>query len=247
LPPEGVVLTAKLGEILRVGPGDTITIEVLEGTRPVRRAAVAGLVDELLGLSAYMDRRALNRLLREGGTLSGAWLRVDPVAAAALYGRLKRLPSVAGVASRDAALASFEATLAESIGIMTAILVGFAGALAVAMVYNAARVALSERARELASLRVLGFTRGEISLMLLGEQGLLTLAGNAVGLAMGYGFCAVLSGLYQWELFRFPLIVSAQTYAFAVVVVLGAAAASGVLIRRRLDRLDLVAVLKTRE
>ena len=247
LPAEGVVLTAKLGEILRVAPGDTITIEVLEGARPVRRAAVAGFVDELLGLSAYMDRRTLNRLLWEGATLSGAFLRVDPLAAPALYGRLKRLPGVAGVASRDAALASFEATLAESIGIITTILIGFAGALAVAMVYNAARIALSERARELASLRVLGFTRGEISLMLLGEQGFLTVAGIVAGLAIGYGFCSVLAGLYQWELFRIPLIVSTQTYGFAVVVIVFAAAGSGLLIRRRLGRLDLVAVLKTRE
>ncbi len=247
LPAEGVVLTAKLGQILRVAPGDTITVEVLEGARPVRRVAVAGFVDELLGLSAYMDRGTLNRLLWEGGTLSGAFLRVDPLAAPALYGKLKRLPGVAGVASRDAALASFEATLATSIGLVTTILIGFAGALAVAMVYNAARIALSERARELASLRVLGFTRGEISLMLLGEQGILTLAGIAAGFAMGYGFCSVLSGLYQWELFRIPLIVSRQTYAFAAVVIVGAAAASGLLIRRRLDRLDLVAVLKTRE
>jgi putative ABC transport system permease protein len=241
------VLTAKLGDILRVAPGDTITVEVLEGARPVRRVAVAGCVDELLGLSAYMDRGTLNRLLWEGGTLSGAFLRVDPLAAPALYGKLKRLPGVAGVASRDAALASFEATLATSIGLVTTILIGFAGALAVATAYNAARIALSERARELASLRVLGFTRGEISLMLLGEQGIITLAGIAAGFAMGYGFCSVLSGLYQWELFRIPLIVSRQTYAFAVVVIVGAAAASGLLIKRRLDRLDLVAVLKTRE
>jgi putative ABC transport system permease protein len=247
LPPEGVVLTAKLGEILRVAPGDTITIEVLEGARPVRRAAVSGFADELLGLSAYMERGTLNRLVREGATLSGAFLRVDPLAAPGLYQRLKRLPGVAGVSSRDAALASFESTLAKSIGIMTAILIGFAGALAVAMVYNAARIALSERARELASLRVLGFTRGEISLMLLGEQGLLTLAGIAAGLGIGYGFCGVLAGLYQWELFRIPLIVTPQTYAFAIVVILGAAAASALLIRRRLDRLNLVAVLKTRE
>ena len=247
LPPEGVVLTAKLGEILRVVPGDTITIEVLEGARPVRRVAVGGFVDELLGLSAYMDRHPLNRLLREGATLSGAFLRIDPLAAPALYERLKRLPGVAGVSSRDAALASFEATLAKSIGIMTAILIGFAGALAVAMVYNAARIALSERARELASLRVLGFTRREVSLMLLGEQGVLTLTGIAGGLGLGYGFCGVLAGLYQWELFRIPLIVTAQTYAFAIVMILSAAAASVFLIRRRLDRLDLVAVLKTRE
>jgi putative ABC transport system permease protein len=247
LPADGVVLTAKLGEILHVSPGDTLTVEVLEGARPVRRVAVAGFVDELLGLSAYMEQHALNRLLAEGNTLSGALLRVDPFAAPALYGRLKRLPGVAGTSSRDATLASFEATLAESIGIMTTILVGFAGGLAVAMVYNAARIALSERAREFASLRVLGFTRGEVSAMLLGEQAALIVSGIAAGLALGYQLCRVLSGLYQWELFRIPLVVSSQTYAFAVAVILIAALGTALLVRRRLDRLDLVAVLKTRE
>lgn len=247
VPPEGVVLTAKLGEILHVAPGDTLTVEVLEGARPVRRVPIAGIVDELLGLSAYMDQRALNRLMAEGNTLSGAFLRVDPAAAPPLYERLKRLPAVAGVASRDATLASFEATLARSIGLVTTILVGFAGALAVAMVYNAARIALSERGRELASLRVLGFSRGEVSVMLLGEQALLAAAGIVLGLGIGYGFCAILSGLYQWELFRIPLVVSGQTYVFAIGVIVAAATVSGLVVRRRLDRLDLVAVLKTRE
>jgi putative ABC transport system permease protein len=247
LPPAGLVLTAKLAEVLHVAPGDTLAVEVLEGARPQPRVPVVGLVDELLGLSAYMDQRALNRLLGEGNTLSGAFLRVDPRAAPALYQRLKRLPAVSGVASRDAALASFEATLARSIGLTTAILIGFAGALAVAMVYNAARIALSERARELASLRVLGFTRGEISLMLLGEQGLLTVVGVGAGLALGYGLCGVLSGLYQWEVFRIPLVVTGQTYAFATGVVLAATLGTALLVRRRLDRLDLVAVLKARE
>jgi putative ABC transport system permease protein len=247
LPSEGVVLTSKLAELLGVRPGDTLTVEVLEGARPVRRVPVAGVVDELLGLSAYMDQRALNRLLQEGNSLSGAFLRVDPRAAPALYAKLKRLPRVAGVTNRDAMLASFEATLAESIGLVTSILIAFAGALAVALVYNAARIALSERARELASLRVLGFTRGEVTLMLLGEQGALTAVGILAGLALGYGCCAVLSGLYQWEVFRIPLVLSGRTYAFAIVVTLAAAVASGALIRRRLNRLDLVAVLKTRE
>jgi len=247
LPAGGLVLTAKLAEILDVAPGDTLTVEVLEGTRPVRRVLVAGSVDEMFGLGAYMERGALSHLLQEGEVSSGAFLRVDRPAALALYDRLKRLPGVAGVASRDAALESFEATLARSIGYMTAILVGFAGALAVAMVYNAARIALSERGRELASLRVLGFTQGEVSLMLLGEQAILVAAGIGGGLAMGYGFCAWLSGLYQWELFRIPLVVSEQTLAFAVAVVLGAAVLSALLVRRRIYRLDLVAVLKTRE
>jgi putative ABC transport system permease protein len=230
-----------------VSPGDTLTVEVLEGARQMRRVAVAGFVDELLGLSAYMEQHALNRLLSEGNTLSGAFLRVDPFAAPALYGRLKRLPAIAGVSSRDAALASFEETLGESIGLITTILIGFAGALAVAIVYNAARIALSERARDLASLRVLGFTRGEIAGMLFGEQAVLIVSGIAAGLLLGYQLCGVLAGLYQWELFRIPLVLSAQSYVFAVAVIVAAAIGTALVVRRRIDRLDLVAVLKTRE
>jgi len=247
VPADGVVLTTKLGEILAVSPGDAITVEVLEGQRQTRPVVVAGFVDELLGLSAYMDQRALNRLLSEGNTLSGAFLRIDPLAAPGLYARLKRLPGVAGVSNHDAMLASFEDTLARSIGLVTAIIIGFAGGLAAAMVYNAARIALSERARELASLRVLGFTRGEVARMLFGEQTALIVGGIAAGLVLGYGVSAWLSGLYQWELFRIPLVVSKQTYAFAVTVIAGAGVATSFLIRRRIDRLNLVAVLKTRE
>jgi putative ABC transport system permease protein len=247
LPADGLLLTTKLAEVLGVQPGDTVTLAVLEGRRLTRRVAVAGTVDELVGLSAYMDTRPLARLLGEDVAASGALLRVDDRAAPALYERLKRLPAVAGVGSRDAALQSFEDTLAEGIGLTTAILIGFAGALAAAIIYNAARIALSERARELASLRVLGFTRGEVSTMLLGEQALLVAVGVVVGLPLGYGFCSVLANLYQWELFRLPLILSGRSYVFAVTVVLAAAAASAWLVRRRLDRFDLVTVLKSRE
>jgi putative ABC transport system permease protein len=247
LPPEGLLLTGKLAEILEVSPGDTLTVEVLEGSRATRRVVVGGTVDELLGLSAYMDRQALDRLLREAGTASGAFLRTDPAEAAALNERLKQLPGVAGASNREATLASFRATLARSIGMVTTVLLGFAGSLAIAMIYNTARIALSERARDLASLRVLGFTQGEVSFMLLGEQATLTGAGIAAGLLLGYGLCAILSGLYQWELFRIPLVLSTSTYAFAVAVVLAAAAVSALLVRHRLVRLDLVAVLKSRE
>ena len=157
------------------------------------------------------------------------------------------MPAVSGVSLRLAALQSFEGTLARSLGIFTTVLVVFACVIAFAMVYNVARIALSERARELASLRVLGFTRGEVSVMLFGEQVLLTLAGIPLGCALGTGMSALLSGAYQWELFRIPLVVSRQTYAFAALVIVAAAISSGLLVRRRLDRLDLVAVLKTRE
>jgi putative ABC transport system permease protein len=247
VPAEGVVLTTKLAEILGVGPGEEITIEVLEGARPVRTVRVARLADELIGLSAYMSAGALHRLMREDATLSGAFLRVDAEALPRVYAELKRMPAVAGATTRRAALQGFEETLAKSLGVFTTVLVTFAAVIAAAMVYNAARIALSERGRELASLRVLGFTRDEVALLLLGEQALLTAAALPLGFWIGYRLCAALAAAYQWELFRMPLVVSDRTWVFALAVVVGAALLSSLAVRRRLDRFDLVEVLKTRE
>jgi putative ABC transport system permease protein len=230
-----------------VAPGDVITVEVLEGERQVLEVRVAGLVVELVGLSAYIERRALNALLGEGETVSGAFFRVDARTASRLYSELKRMPAVAGSTSRLASLRSFEETFARSLGIFTLVLIVFASVIAVATVYNAARIALSERGRELASLRVLGFSRGEVARMLLGEQALVTALAVPVGFAIGHEICRLVAGAYQWELFRLPLVVTPGSYAFALLVVSGAAILCALVVRRRLDRLDLVEVLKTRE
>jgi len=247
VPREGAVLTAKLAEILGVKTGDELRVEVLEQGRPVRTVRVAGIANELIGLNAYMDAGALHRLMREGDSISGAFLTVDAAAAATLNAELKRMPAVAGATTRLAALRGFEDTLARSLNVFTTVLVTFAAVIAAAMVYNAARIALSERGRELASLRVLGFTRREVSVLLLGEQAILTAAAIPLGFVIGYRLCAALASAYQWEFFRLPLVVSTRTYGFAVAVLVASALGSALAVRRRIDRLDLVAVLKTRE
>ncbi len=247
LPPNGVVLTTKLAEILGVTPGDVLTVEVLEGERPTRTVPVAGLVDELIGVAAYMDIHALNRLMREGGTVSGAYLAADSLQIDKLYSLLKRTPAVTGVSVRKMAIARFQETIAGSLGIFTTVIVIFACVIAFGVIYNAARIALSERSRELATLRVIGFTQAEIAIILLGEQALLTLAAIPLGFAIGFGVCALMSFAYNSELYRFPLIVTRATYAFAFIFVTIAAVVSGLMVRRQLAHLDLVAVLKTRE
>lgn len=246
-PPRGMLLTSLLGDLLRVGVGDTVTVEVMEAGRPVRRVVVAGLVDELIGTSAYMEIGTLHRVMREANTISGAFLAVDPTVAPLLYARLKDMPAVQGVAILEAAAQSFEDTLAQSIRITTGVLALFASAIAVGVIYNGARISLSERGRELGSLRVLGFTRTEVGWILLGEQGVLTLSAIPLGFGLGYGISALMPLLIKSELYRLPLYVSGTTFAFSFMVVVVAAAASGYLVRRRLDRLDLIAVLKTRE
>jgi putative ABC transport system permease protein len=247
LPPSGLVLSRLLADTLAVTAGDHVTIEVLEGRRPVHRLPVTALVDDVLGLSAYTHIDALHAMLREGEVLSGAALLVDPRMESALNRELKRLPAVAGAGFKSAVLRNFRELLAANMTLSITINVLFAGIIAFGVVYNAARVSLSERSRELASLRVLGFTRAEISLILLGELALLTAAALPVGGLMGYGMAAAIVQGFDSEVYRFPLVVSRASIAWAFLTIIAATIISGLIVRRRLDRLDLVAVLKIRE
>ncbi len=247
LPPEGIVLGGTLADSLDVKKGDIVIVEVTEGARPVREVVIAEVADELLGLGTYMDSRALNRLMREGETMSGAFLSVDKDARSALYSKLKRTPSVSGVGLPDAALASFNDTMARTIGTSTAFLIGFACVIAFGVVYNGARIALAERGRELASLRVLGFTRREIGKMLLGEQGVLTLAAVPMGWIIGFAICFLITKVIDAEIVRLPMVISAGTFVYSALIVMAAAALSGMLVVWRVKHMDLIAVLKTRE
>jgi putative ABC transport system permease protein len=248
LPPGGVVLSAKLAEILDVRVGDSVIVEVLEGNRPVRDLSVVGLLDDFSGLAVYMDIRASNDLMREGNIVSGAYLAVDSNQIDRLYKTLKNTPRAASISVKSATLRSFRQTIAENLLRMRAFTVLFAAVIAVGVVYNSSRIALSERSRDLATLRVIGFTRGEVSFILLGELALLTLVAIPVGLFLGYALAAlVIRVAYDTELFRIPLVVGWFTYGFAALVTLLAALFSGLLARRLLAQLDLVAVLKSKE
>jgi len=248
LPEAGIVLSSYLGrEILGVGPGDTITVEVLDGAKPVREVEIAALVNQYIGAGAYMARDALNRLLGEGPVVTGAWLDVDPAAADALYRDLGGLPRVAGSHIREHERRNFRRTMEETMVFWTTVATVFAVVIAAGVVYNGARITLADLSRELASMRVLGFTRAEISTVLLGEIALVTLFALPVGLIGGRWLCGFISRAVQTDLYRIPLILEPHTYAFAAAVIVMSSAASAMLVRRRLDRLDLVAVLKTRE
>lgn len=246
-PPEGLLLTAKLAELLGAGPGDRITVEVLERERPVVSAPIQATTDELLGTAAYMELAALHRLMDEGDVWSGAFLAVDEAHAGELYSELKRLPGVTGVAVKSALVEGFEQTLAESFRISFAAILAFACVIAFGMVYNGARIALSERGRELASLRVLGFSKREVAAMLLGEQAVLTAFAVVPGLALGIGLLALVAFRMDTELFRMPFVITGPTMALSVMVTAAAAFLSGLAVRRRIARLDLIEVLKTRE
>jgi putative ABC transport system permease protein len=247
LPEDGLVLSELLAEWLQVQPGHTVMVEVLEGHRPVRELRVSGLIQDFSGASAYMELEALNRFLREDRAISGAFLGVDSARMDEFHQRLWTAPRVAAVSLRRAALATFEELMDQNLLRMRLINVFFASVIAFGVVYNTARITLSERSRELATLRVIGFSRAEISRVLLGEIAVLTVAAIPVGLLLGYGLAALAVEGLQTETQRFPLVVGPATYGAAVLVTLLGTLLSALVVRRRLDRLDLVAVLKSRE
>ncbi len=247
LPRDGLIISKKLASVLGIKAGQTVHVEALQEKRPSVDVLVVDLLDDITGLNVYMDLEALNRLMREGQQISGAMLITDPKFLPAIYEHLKETPHVASVTIRQASLDSFRNTIAKNMLHMRAINLLFAIIIALGVVYNGARISLSERSRELATLRVIGFTRREISMILLGEIGTVTLLGVPFGLVMGYWFAYTLTLFLDQEVFRFPFVIANSTYGLAAAAVLAASAASALLVRRKLDDLDLIGVLKSRE
>jgi putative ABC transport system permease protein len=245
--PDGITLTRRLAERLAVGPGDLITIEVMEGRRQRRDLPVSASVEEVIGMASYMEIDTLNRLTDEGRVVSAAAIFVEPTALPILSQRFKELPVIESVAMKTYTLTSFLDKIAGLVLVSAAILTAFAIIIAVGVVYNSARIGLQERAWELASLRVLGFTRAEVAQVLFGEFLADIAIGIPLGMAMSQGIVSLIARFHSNESFQIPAVIGARTYAAAVIVVVAAAAASALVVRRQIDRLDLVAVLKTRD
>jgi putative ABC transport system permease protein len=248
IPSEGLVLTERLAEVLRVQPGQTVHVEILEGRRRTVEVSVVATAQQYIGVGAYMDLEAANRLIGGGSAISGVFVMLDAEAdETAMMNALRERPRIASIISQDRVIQSFMDTSAEVMLIYTFILSLFAGVIAFGVVYNSARISLSERDRELASLRVLGFTRGEIAYILLGELAVLTLLAIPIGLLLGALSSAAVAEAVATDLYTIPQVLSRRTFAMAAVVVLVSAGISAILIRRKLDTLDLIGVLKTRE
>ncbi|MBL8960607.1 MAG: ABC transporter permease, partial [Gemmatimonadetes bacterium] len=246
-PPVGLLLGDALADTLGVTAGTVLTVDVLEGARRSLQLPVAGTFRDLMGMSAYIDIAAVPALTGEEATYSGAWLQLDPRRETATYTALTRLPVVAGVSSRTAALDGFERTIAESFRISLLTTLVFSCVIAFGIVYNSGRITLSERARELASLRVLGFTRREVGTMLVGEQAVLVLASIPVGIGVAAFLAWLVAIRFESTLFRLPVVIAPWSQVLGALVVVAAAAGSALLIVRRMAHLDLVAVLKSRE
>jgi putative ABC transport system permease protein len=246
-PAGGVVISSRLSKQLGVEPGEGLTAKVTEGERPEIQVKVSKVIDTPLGSSARLDKTALNRMMREGDVSSGAYLAVDPAFSERIFRELKATPQIASVTSETAIIQGVRDTVAQQMGIVTLFNTGLAALIVLGVVYNSARISLSEQARDLASMRVLGFRRSETAFVLLGELGLLILLSMPVGIAMGIWLSRYIAEQFSADLYTIPFGIHAATLAQGVLVVMAAAAATAILIRIRVDNLDLVQALKTRE
>jgi putative ABC transport system permease protein len=246
-PAAGLVLSDVLAKVLGIRPGELVSFESLEGRRATFEVKVVGIVEQWIGMSAYMDLDALNRLLGEGDVISGVFLAVEPEDQPLLLEMLEERPRVAGTRSQSGTIQSWHETFEEVMLTFVAFIAAMAGAITLGVVYNAARITLSERSRELASLRVLGFTRAEISKILLGELSFLVLLAIPVGFLIGTWLSYAWAAQAPAELFKIPVVISPATFALSATVVLAAAVLSALIVRQRLNHLDLISALKTKE
>lgn len=247
LPPHGIVLSKKLAEVLHVTPGEPLRVRALEGRRAEFALPVVALAEDFAGTAAYMEIDALNRQLGEGDRMTGAYLSVAAGRWHEFLQAVKKTPRTGAITNKQVIREGFRQTTAESIGLIQKIYLTFATVVAFGIVYNSARISLSERQRELATLRVVGFTRREVSAVLVSELVVLTLIALPFGLLIGSGLAGAILQTVNTEFVRLPLILTPTNYAFAVLVVGVASLVSATLACRRLNQLDLVGVLKARD
>ena len=247
IPPGGILLSRRLAQQLGVGTGDTLEAEFLTGRRETHDVTVIGLVDQYLGLGAYMDLGYLNALFRQAPQISTVNVTLDESKIDELHRAIKEIPRLTGIIEMNVNRRAFQDTIEENIVVMNTIYITIAVLITVGVSYNAARIQLSERARELASLRILGFGRGEVSYILVGEMMLIALIAQPIGWLIGAWIASAMTNAFTSDLYAIPLVLKPAVFATGSLVVLLAAFVSVMIVRRRLDRLDLVSVMKTRE
>jgi putative ABC transport system permease protein len=247
LPEEGLVLSRFLADQLALEVGDPIEVELLEGRKRTRWTTLSAVLDDQLSVSAFMDREALDRLTGSPPLASGAFLQTDPRTSAAVYARLRETAQVASVALRERAMIAFHEAMEQNMTLALTFEIGCSLIIAFSVVFNNARTALSERERELATMRVLGFSERETAAVLLGELVAVTVLSMPLGMTLGWALTALVAALMNSELYRMSVLISTQTYVSSAVVVAVSTLASFAVVTAKVKRLDLVSVLKTRD
>ena len=246
-PAAGIVLARALAEKLDAAPGDSILMEQTRGRRTRALVRVSGIVEPLVGSSAYMELSEFSRAIREPGRVSGAHLTLDPAYYRAFNARIKEMPAIAGASFLALAERQMRRSFDEGVGVMNFIYSAFAAVMAGGVAFSAARITFAEQERDLATLRVLGFTRLEVSYVLVGELMALAFLSLPVGLLGGTMLAMWLMAMFETDMYAFPFVFSPSGYAFAIWFTLACVLIAALVVRGGVDRLNLVGVLKARD
>ena len=246
-PKGGLLLSQRVSSQLDAQPGDVVDLEFLTGNRETFEITISGVVEQYFGLGAYMDLEYLNHLQRQNPQISVVNVGLDDTQLDNLHARMNDIPKLTGLIMMNDMRRSFQDTIRENVTMMNTVYMTIAVLITIGVTYNGARILLSERARELASLRILGFSRGEVSYILVGETMLLALMAQPVGWFLGAWIAQMMTKGFSSDLYSVPLVLKPASFSTASLVVLIAAFVSVMVVRRRLDRLNLVSVMKTRE
>lgn len=244
---DGLILSAKLAEVLGARVGDELVLEALMGRRPVRPVRLTGLAEDFTGIAAYMERHALNRFLGEGDLITGASFTIDMARRAEFLRAVKEVPRISWIAIKESMRGSFRETTAQLMGMLSTLYMSLAVIVAFGVIYNNARISLAERARELATLRVVGMTQREVGAVIVTELAILALLAVPVGLVLGTGIASAIVSSVNTETVRLPLVFPPYTYTFALIVVAAASTLSALVVLRKLKHLDLIGALKAPE
>lgn len=245
--PAGLMLPAALAEALDAGPGDLIQVELLAAPRESYQMIVGGLVRQSMGQEAHADAALMGRLMRRPPPATAVNLRLDPTRRPAFDAAISKAPGVLAATDLTELEAQFQAEVNDSLLVETLIFSAIGMLITLGVVYNAARIQLAERAHELATLRVLGYTRTEVASVLVGEQMVVVILALPFGLLGGYGLAAAMSRGFSSEIVTMPLVVDRSTLFAAAAIALGTALVTSVAVARGLARVDLVSALKSRE
>jgi putative ABC transport system permease protein len=249
IPTHGVVISSAMAHWLQVVPGDRVTINLLETEQPTQVMPVTAIAESYVGLTffmVFMDRDLLNHLMKEGDVMTGVQLRIDTKQVEPFYAKLKSTPAVTGAVSHAASLDGMRRIVGQNLR-MTMVNIAVAAIIVFGVIYNSARISLAERARELASMRLLGYSRLDVAYIMLGELALLTLAAIPIGCALGYLLAYMLTEGTANEMFRLPLHMEKGNFGYAVVVVVATVVFSAAAVTRKVFSLDIVSILKAKE
>ncbi|WP_439154281.1 ABC transporter permease [Yoonia sp.] len=246
-PPGGIVLSKRLADQLELTVGDSFEVEFLGGRQETLTVTLTSVINQFFGMGAYMDLVYVNSLLRQSPRISMVNVSLDDSQVADLHERLKDIPKLISIVMMSDSRRTFTETIGENVVVMNTVYIVISMLITIGVAYNGARIQLSERARELASLRILGFTRGEVSYILIGETMLLAFLAQPLGWLIGAQIAQAMVNGFSSDLYNIPLVLRPAMFAKASLVVLFAAFASVMIVRRRLDKQSLVAVMKVRE